>query len=269
MRITISCILILLAGYVLLAGCSSPAVSSAKLTKQAEQEGKLKAMNTAAAEMYRLTKEGYYKEARDQLLQFSNLMTHVSYEHVTTAEGMNALSALVVEARGVYTQVKLSPEQALIVSAKLRLAADALIHSESPMWLDYRKTFRADAEKLRAALKAKQAAEATAQLQVFNQHYQIIRPAVLITSAPSLVEKLDSWFIFMHGLLSQPNVDYKKANVGAMHTDELIAELFGGAEREAIVPPAADQSTILWATVLSAIIITVLAYVGWRKYNVT
>jgi len=261
-------LLIILIGAILLAGCSSQTAASPKPAQSAEQDGKLRAMNDAAGEVYKLTKEGKYKEARDQLQQFTNLMTKVSYQGVTTADGLSELTSLVVEARGVFTQVKFSPEQGLLAAAKLRLAADALTNRESPMWLEYRKVFRADAERLGLALKDKDIAQATAELQVFQQHYRLIRPAVMISTSAALVEKLDSWFIFMHGLLTQPRVDFKKANAGIMHTDELIAELFGGTEREAIVPPSPDSSTIAWASVLSAIIIAVLAYVGWRKYNV-
>jgi sporulation protein YpjB len=267
MRIAQCTLLLILFGGLLLTGCSLQTTASVKQPLSADQNEKLQAMNAAAGDMYLLAKEGKFPEARERLLQFTNQMTQISYHNVTSMEGLNALTALVAEARAIYTQVKFSPQEGLLAAAKIRLAADAMVHKETPMWMQYRKVFKADADKLRGSVRAKDATEASEHLQDFNKHYQLIRSAILLSRDASLVEKLDSWFIFMHGLLTQQHVDFKKVGVGALHTDELIAELFGSQEQPAFVPAVAGSNTLLWAAVLSSIIITVLVYVGWRKYS--
>ena len=250
-----------------LTSCSSNVTSSVETKLDQEQVQKLQMLNETANNMYQLAKGGKYSEARQQLLRFTDHMTKLSYSGVTTADGLNALTSLVTEARGVYNHVKVVPEQSLLVAAKIRLAADALNHKQKPLWLEYRKVFKTDAAQLKEALHQRNDTEVVKALKTFHNHYLIIKPAVLISRDAVLVEKLDSWFIFMNGLVSQANINYETANEGASFTDALISELFRGGDAATTAPPIAEHTPFLWAAMMAGAIVSVLVYVGYKKYK--
>lgn len=231
------------------------------------REEKLRMLDEVAATLYRAAKAGKPAEAKEQLEQFADLMTRLSYSGVTTLEGLNALTSLVAESREVYSRLQFNEREALVAAAKLRLAADALSHKEKPLWLAYRSTFERDAGQLREAVDKGRQEEAKQALAVFYDHYLIIRPAVLISRSSQLAEKLDSWFIFMNGLVSAPDYDAQLAKEGAGSTDRLIEELFREGDLSTLAGPGETSTPALWAAMVCGAIVSVLVYVGYRKYK--
>lgn len=228
---------------------------------------KLRMLDEVASALYRAAKAGQPKEAKAALEQFADLMTRLSYSGVTSLEGLNALTSLVAESREVYNRVQFNEREALLAAAKLRLAADALSHREKPLWLEYRTTFERDAGRLKEAVGKGRQGEAKQALAVFYDHYLVIRPAVLISRSSELAEKLDSWFIFMNGLVSAPDFDAALAKEGAAGTDRLIDELFREGDLSALAGPGETGTPALWAAMVCGAIVSVLVYVGYRKYK--
>lgn len=228
---------------------------------------KLRMLDEVAATLYRAAKAGQPAEAKAELERFADLMTRFSYSGVTSLEGLNALTSLVAESREVYNRVQFNEREALLAAAKLRLAADALSHKEKPLWLEYRGTFEQDAKQLRDAVSKGRQEEARQALQVFYDHYLIIRPAVLISRSTEMAEKIDSWFIFMNGLVSASDYDAALAKEGADNTDRLIEELFREGDLSALAGPGETGTPALWAAMVCGAIVSVLVYVGYRKYK--
>lgn len=232
-----------------------------------QADGKLLLLDEAAAALYRAAKDGRMEEAREQLERFSDMVTRISYGGLTTLEGLNALTSLVAESREIYNRVRLDRVKALEAAVKIRLAADALTHREKPMWLGYRDAFGRDAARLKEAIDGGRPEEARRALKAFYDHYLLIRPAVLISRSAALVEKLDSWFIFMNGLVSAPDFDAALAKEGAAGTDRLIDELFREGDLSALAGPGETGTPALWAAMVCGAIVSVLVYVGYRKYK--
>lgn len=231
------------------------------------REEKLRLLDETAAALYREAKAGKAVEAREELERFADLMTRLSYGGITTLEGLNALTSLVAESREVYNRVQFDQRLALLSAAKIRLAADALTHREKPLWLEYRATFEQDAEKLREAILSGRREEAKRALGAFYDHYLVIRPAVLISRSAAVAEKLDSWFLFMNGLLSAPDYDAARVKDGAANAAQLIEELFRPGDAAASAGPGKPAAPALWAAMVCGAIVSVLAYVGYRKYK--
>ena len=249
-------------------GCSrSSEPSAADQTINSEQQAALAKMNGHAAAMFRYAKQDKYPEALGELEAFTEMMTKLTYNGVTSAEGLNALTSLVADTREIYRKVKSNKKEMLVAAAKLQLAADALGHKEKPMWLDYRKSFKESAELLKSAIHDKNYVEALSKLRIFHEQYLIIKPAVHISRDAALVEKLDSWFLFMNGLLTQTEVNDQLAHEGAAHTTTLINELFRDGDMATTVVPLAERPPILWASMLAGAIVAVLFYVGYKKYK--
>jgi sporulation protein YpjB len=231
------------------------------------RDEKLRLLDETAAALYRAAKEGKSEEAREQLERFADMMTRFSYGGLTSLEGLNALTSLVAESREVYNRVKFDERQALVAATKIRLAADALTHREKPLWLEYRQAFGKDADALGAAIREGRLDDARRTLAAFYDHYLVIRPAVLISRNASLAEKLDSWFIYMNGLLAAKDRDAGQLKAGAETAKQLVDELFGEGDAAASAGAGGASAPVRWAAMVCGAIVSVLVYVGWRKYR--
>ena len=232
-----------------------------------QADGKLLLLDEAAAALYRAAKDGRMEEAREQLERFSDMVTRISYGGLTTLEGLNALTSLVAESREIYNRVRLDRVKALEAAVKIRLAADALTHREKPMWLGYRDAFGRDAARLKEAIDGGRPEEARRALKAFYDHYLLIRPAVLISRSASLAEQLDSWFIFMNGLLAAGDPGDARLKEGAKHADRLIDDLFRADDEPAAAGAGPAGEPVRWAAIVCGAIVSVLVYVGYRKYR--
>lgn len=232
-----------------------------------QRDGKLVLLDETAAALYRAAKEGNMEEAREQLERFADMITRIPYGGLTTLEGLNALTSLVAESREIYNRVRLDRRAALEAAIKIRLAADALTHREKPLWLEYRDTFGRDAARLRQAIDEGRREEAKRALKAFYDRYLVIRPAVLISRSAELTEQLDSWFIFMNGLLAARDYDAARVKDGAKHAQRLIDDLFRAGDEAASAGAAKPGEPVRWAAMVCGAIVSVLVYVGYRKYR--
>jgi sporulation protein YpjB len=242
--------------FVTLNGCSSPVESTEQAAEEREYV-KLDKLNRIADEMYLKTQDEHIEEARVELIRLSELLTEIRYQGITSLEGVQALTQTVIEAKAVFSAVEFSMEEGLMVSAKLRLAADALTHPKNPMWLQYYKVLKQDGIELALAVEKDQPDLIKQGLAKIAGHYSLIKPAVVITRDPSEARKMDSFLVFLN----------KETSVEALKQYEsLLKELFHREESTTYLP-VSDQNPVLWSLAIGSIIITVLIYAGWRRFQ--
>jgi sporulation protein YpjB len=232
------------------------------------QEKPLRLLNDSAKTLYNYAKTSQFEEARIELDRFSDLLTTVSFKGITTLEGVNAFTQTVVNARRIYNRAQLSEKDALTSATQLRLITDALTHNNNPMWLEYERVLKQDAEKLHEMVQSNNDVGSLAALQKLHYHYAIIHPTVTVTKDASLVEKVDSLFNFLTVELSRGKVNYTRVNQGMNHLPVILDELFGSKNSQTSVPLAIQQNNVIWTTFIASVIISALGYVAWRRYRV-
>jgi len=232
-----------------------------------KQEKALKLLNASAEAMYNHAKGGNYEEARIELDRFSDLLTTVSYQGITTLEGVNALTQTVVAARRIYNGIQISDKDALVAATQLRLIADALTHKNNPMWLEYEQVLKNDADQLREMTSQSNDVGSLASLQRLHNHYLIIQPSIIITRDISLVEKVDSLFSFLTAELSKGKVNYSTVSQGLEHLHIVLNDMFESSDSQTIVPIMIQQNNVIWTVFIASVIISVLFYVAWRRYR--
>ncbi len=226
-----------------------------------------KLLNDSAESMYSHAKSKKYDEARIELERFSHLLTTVTYEGITTLEGVNALTQTVVAARRTYNKVQISEKDALIAATQLRFIADALTHQNNPMWLEYEPILKQDAELLQRMVKLNDDVGSLSAFQKLYNHYRIIQPSVIITREAALVKQVQSLFNFLTAELSRGKVNYQTVDQGLNHLPNVLNELFGKAS-QTTVPLMIEQNNVIWTSFIATIIISALVYVAWRRYRV-
>ncbi|NOU97529.1 hypothetical protein GC093_30530 [Paenibacillus sp. LMG 31456] len=259
--------LAVLLGVGLLVGCQNTSKSSREAAAPKptqEQLQRVGLLNQAADDMYSKVMQGDYAGGRAILQQLGVQIPQISYEGITSVDGLNALTETVTEANKVFNSVRFSPEEGQISAAKIRLATDALTHATQPMWLQYYKLLQEDMDQLEQAAKEQRKAGIQKGVLQFEQHISVIHPSLLISRELADVDKLDSLVSFVSGQARLEQENYKQITNILPTLRQHIDKLFMKKEATAYLPVIDQQNPIIWTLAIGSFIIAALAFAGWR-----
>jgi sporulation protein YpjB len=242
-------------------GVSVGAAPSAETSKQMER------FNQMGDEIYTMTLNGDFLEARKEIIQMKDLISLMRLEGVTTISGVKVLADTLVQAIKVYNAVQLDTEQALFQSVRIRLMADALTHPNTPLWLQYNKVFQEDLHVMEQAGKQKKYEELKLAFEHLKTLYLSIQPALLVSVQEEKTSKLESAFQYMQNELQASTISSKNLIHAIKELQDIIDNLFQiKGETTAYLPfIEPDEPNLHWMIILAAIIIIILGFVAWRK----
>ncbi|MDQ1909390.1 sporulation protein YpjB [Paenibacillus sp. GD4] len=249
-----------------LIGCGQAVRSEGEAAPKPSQEQlqRVELLNQTADEMYKKVMQGDVAGGKVVLQQLSDQVTQIRFEGITSLEGINALTETVTEAKKVFNAAQFSQEEGQVSTAKIRLATDALTHTNNPMWLQYYKLLLEDVEGLESAAKNQQKTELQKVYRNWEQHYGIIHPSLLISRNPSDVEKLDSLTVFMKQQILSAQDPYTQMLQILPQVRQSLDKLFMKKEATAYLPMAEPQNPILWTLTIGSVILAALIFAGWR-----
>lgn len=227
---------------------------------------------------FRKTAEAIYQGAlygdrmgvRKLMEQLETQFKEIPVGQYTTVEGVRALTNSIVEAKRTINNVQINQQHWEEVTSKLRLTVDALTNVNEPMWLTYYKVFEEDFATMKRAATLKDKSVLQHAYHQLQAHYQLIRPAAIVQRDPTSIEKVDSYFALLNTAIMKPagsSSAVTEAEAVAIGVP-VIRELFMMSEdAPTIVPPIGGDDLWLWTLGIGAVLITVLTYVGFRKYR--
>lgn len=218
--------------------------------------------------IYNLAQDGRVLDVKVQLQTLESQVSTFQYSGVTSLEGFHALSESIIEAKRVFNAVQFSQDKGVIAAARIHLALDAMSHPVKPMWLQYDKVLLHDLEHIKSAALVKQADQSKLTANRMFEHYLIIRPSIMINRDDITVEQIDSLFTFMVTQLNKKHIDYDNIHSAIDQFYELWNQVFLKRSRQAYLPLTNKYEILVRTMGLGTVILLVLAYVGWRKYQV-
>jgi sporulation protein YpjB len=269
-------LLIALAFVVLASACSKGGDESGRMDgtdpagPDTETSKAIAEMNVTAENLFKYTREDNPDLARAELNGLAKQLERFHFDGIVSVEGMEALTKTIIEGKKEFNAVSFDRRRALLAAGKIRLAVDALDRSRKAMWLQYNQLFYEDIAELRKALSDSDTKWLKALLDRTKAHYDLIRPAALISREPSEVSALDSLLEAMTERVKSGDIQDMSALVE--HYATLIDNLFKPTAPSAQfplpdVPAADDKRPVLWTTTIGLVIITVLAYAAWLRYR--
>jgi sporulation protein YpjB len=216
--------------------------------------------------VYNKTVNGDFLEARKEIIQMLEWVPQMRLEGIISILGVRKITDTLEQAIKVFNALQLDPEQALIVSARIRLMADALSHPNTPLWLQYNKLIQEDLRVMEQALKQKKYEELKQLWIQLNTHYQQIQPALAVSLQEGELSKLVEAFQFMHIELQAAPIRNSSVSHALKKLHEELDNLFQiKSETTAYLPFIEPNEPMLyWLIILAAIIIFVLGFVAWR-----
>lgn len=226
-------------------------------------------LEQAAESLYSYVLDGDVARARKEGAEISKIFVSSSFEGLTTVEGVNALSTVIMDLNATLASAQISPEKWEAAAARLRLAANSLNHPRQPMWLQYYKVIREDLNDMeQSAAKNDLEGWKTAAARLQNR-YDNIRPAVQITRPVEVVNAFDSWLSYAAGIPSSSQAIERTRLLEIVSYGQDAARVMFGKERDepALSLPLSPQEYGGWGLLAGIFILTALAYTGYRKYR--
>lgn len=228
-------------------------------------------LEQSAEALYGYVLEGNVAKVRQESAEISRIFVSSSFEGLTSVEGINALSAVIIDLKAAVAAVQISPQRWESAAAKLRLAANSLNHTRQPMWLQYYKPIREDLNEMEQSASANDLAGWKAALERLQSRYDNIRPAVVISRQPEVVNAFDSWLSYAAGVpTSSQKIERARLIEIVSYGQEAVRVMFDKEKDEpALSLPMASQNYGIWGLLAAGFIIAALVYAGYRKYRGT
>lgn len=160
-------------------------------------------------------------------------------------------------------------------AAALLLAADAMAKPERPLWHDYRSVLAEDVAALGRALNGEDGVAApgskpAAALAQLRSDYDAIRTAALFGVRDELaVARSDAVLRYADTVLRAEPYNGELAERLVPPLQDALLALFPIPDErgETAIVPAAPGATWAWSAMMGSFIVTVLTWVGWRRYR--
>ncbi|WP_379140461.1 sporulation protein YpjB [Paenibacillus sp. sgz500992] len=226
-------------------------------------------LEQAAETLYSYVLEGNVAKARQESGEISQIVVSSSFEGLTSVEGINALTTVVMDLKTTMAAAQINPQKWEAAAAKLRLAANSLNHPKQPMWLQYYKLIREDLNDMEQSAVANNLKDWKTAVTRLQSRYDNIRPAVVISRQPEVVNAFDSWLSYAAGIpsSSQP-IERTRLLEIVSYGQDAVRVMFGKERDEpALSLPLSPPEYGGWGLLAGAFILAALAYTGYRKYR--
>jgi len=226
-------------------------------------------LEQAAEALYGYVLEGDVMKVRQETEEISRILVSSSFEGMTSVEGINALSGVILDLKAAVASAKVSQQQLEATATKLRLAANSLNQPGQPIWLQYYKLIREDLNAMEQSGATNDLTGWKTAVERLQGRYENIRPAVIVSRQPEVVNAFDSWLSYAAGIpSSSQKIERARLLEVVSYGQDAVRVMFGKEKDEpALSLPLASQEFGIWGGLAASFIIAVLAYAGYRKYR--
>ena len=230
--------------------------------------------------LYTAANEGNRQLAFAWIERLSDAVRSTGTQTRALPAGWKALEGSIAEARTAIQNGSPKAEWYRQAS-RIKLASDQLINPGAPLWLQYEEVLADDWDRMRkawASQTADPAAAALLQLKAYSDHADRIEVAALMQRPEEQVKELRLRIDYTGKMLNaaKSGADHRTVEAAFNSLREAANRLFGRAPAEAAMErlpkvaidisgrePVGEQLAVLF---ISAFVMGVLAFAGWRIY---
>ncbi|WP_256757322.1 sporulation protein YpjB [Cohnella sp. WQ 127256] len=235
----------------------------------------------ATETLYIAVNKGDLEQSLRDLQEIEQQFLLLPMKEIATVEGIQALAHSITEMKRITAAVKPDMLKWKSGAAELRLAADALVHPNAPIWYRYRAILQEDIVKINESIsQISQNAAASGSVSdavheaynLLSEHYRVIRTAVILQSEPWKVEWSDSVLRYAGRIYDakSPNVQLLQSTIAPLK--EAMENLFPFNKEVSttiVTPIGVAPPSWGWSAMMGSFIVTILTWVGWRRYRIS
>ncbi|MNW47373.1 Sporulation protein YpjB (SpoYpjB) [compost metagenome] len=240
----------------------------AAVLNEQERAERLQQLEQVTEQLYQDMQQGNTTRANDNMDKLTDTLGGLSFKGLTSVEGIHALAETIMDTKATLVRVELNAEDWVITSARLRLAVNSLTHKEKALWLQYYKVMADDLHKMNRARAEGSPSQFKAGFESLQSHYDVIRPAAIISRDAADMNRFDSWMSYIAGLARGDSWDENAVREALRHGDDLIRKLFGRKSDDPVfLPITGYNNPWYWTLLIGAWIMIALLYTGYRKFR--
>ncbi|UHA72986.1 sporulation protein YpjB [Paenibacillus sp. 481] len=219
--------------------------------------------------LYRQVVAGDMSAAKGTMRHLHMLMRNDISKQVVEHKVSPAIEQTISEAANqVYVHLYASKRDAqklIHFTARLKLAADALVHPQEALWLQYDTILRED---LKQMITVKQESEWKLASQRWLEHLDRIRPAAAIQRSTGVMNLINSTVKMVEQSLQGTLLWIDVQRSVSTHSESWLLHLFGKTVEQTTFVPVEEQDVPLrWMFTLALIVGISLTYVAILKYR--
>jgi sporulation protein YpjB len=233
------------------------------------QKNTIKDLNKIADLAYQDLKNSDWVMMRSKVTQLAILATKLSYEGLTTVEGVQAINQSIAETMYSLNAVTPNPMKISQTMVRTRLVLDALEFNNEPMWIDFYEPMKKDLHNVVLSVEKNHTENTNNALASWKSRVSMVKSAIIISNGISDTIKLESISTFIENATKTKNVNVLKQTEPDFQN--ILKDIFKknpNRDHETIAPVAPQPpDALLWSFIIGMLIILVLSWVAWRKYH--
>jgi sporulation protein YpjB len=224
-------------------------------------------MDVLSQDVYQLTKEAKYGEAKKKLAELGILFAGTKPPKGLSIEAVNALSDTIVKAKRAFAAVEAEPNRLLWHALQVRLAIDSLTHEKQPLWKNYYNSYQEHINKMMLLSAGRKQAEFSRAFVQNLQLYQTLKPAITVAASSQQLEMLSSLYSFLLQETRKVEYNWDAITNALTELNRLVDAIFIGEDQSTFAPGMPPESPLLIIALFASVVLTSLGYVGWKKYK--
>ncbi|GAB7387542.1 sporulation protein YpjB [Bacillaceae bacterium] len=258
-------VVLLAAGIVLSAlGIAAPKDAA---DRSRELAAELAAADEAAQKLLQLVRDNQYDGALAQLQRLSEATQRLASRRVVSRAQAVHLQSLLQGAEKNIREHSGERESAEWQALKIHLAFDALTHAHQPLWRSYAQVLHRQLEEAETYLQIKEKRELFELLSVNVQLFETIAPSLSVAYSPETAQRIGRLYRNVFLLVQDHGTDRQEANASLRELQTAICEVAENSLSAQTYAFHTYQSPYSLIAGIAAIVISTLAYVGWRKFR--
>ncbi|MGD9678617.1 MAG: sporulation protein YpjB [Vulcanibacillus sp.] len=225
--------------------------------KQNDNLEKLQNLNYS---FYQSVKIKDYSRSKNILEEITQVYLNTQLNSITTVEGIEAITSSIKGTKQLLSNKESNHNDIIYSVTQLHLAIDTLTHKEQPLWHRYYSVVEQDITEIRKTINDSDNNRTEEYIRTFQDHFNLIKPAILVSEQAYLVENIDSLITALIKQNISPNKDMILNQLQSS-----IHQIFYGSEYDTM--GGITIKSFLWkaSLLVGLIIFLVLSYVIWRK----
>lgn len=179
---------------------------------------------------------------------------------------ISALSNTILEMDEQLNQVLVDPEGLTARARKLVYSFDVLIHTNQPLWHNAEPELQRSVSGIKQSNQEQKQEDLQGAVRQFQKSFDLVRPAILISKSPAILQKIDSMLAFLY-----KNKNFSENETIIQLLEQLIPKIFHGSDQDVmkLLRPTVQMPMPMLIIWLLSTILIVLSYFLWKKYEGT
>jgi len=233
-----------------------------------EAEKKLLEMDRIASELVDRVRAGDLARAQESIRELAERFPQQSLPLPIRIESLNAITQSILAAKQSILSPHMSEDQMLWDATRVRIAIDALIHRQQPLWKSYYSAFLTQMQNLQKAAVERDFKTFHEQFDENYRLYLVLKPAMSVQFRETDLLEISSAYDRIYKEVRSMEKDWQLIRKSLRDLNSLMQKAFVGEDTSAFARLMMRPDSPVWiaGSIVIALLLS-LTYVAYRKYQ--